>query len=417
MNIRAKLGLTALVAVGFSSLAQAYDWPQWRGPNRDDLSKETNLLDKWPASGPERAWLYSDGGAGYSGFAVADGRLITMGADESTESVYALDATTGEPLWSTEVGPRLSNGWGDGPRSTPTIDGDHTYALGGEGNLVCVKSATGKKVWEKSLTEDFGGSVPNWGYTESVLVDGDVVVCTPGGSRGAIVALNKTTGATVWATNEFKDGAQYSSIIKATILDKPQYIQRTMESLVGVDPANGKILWKTDFPGRTAMIPTPIVQGDMVYITGGYGTGCKTVRIKPGFEVEEVYSNRLMKNHHGGVILLDGNVYGFSDGVGWLCQDLESGDEVWSDKSREAIGKGAVSYADGKLYLVGEDTGDIGLLNATAEGYQEVSRFTLEPQSEIRSSRGKIWVHPVIANGKLYLRDQDMIYCYNVAAN
>ena len=189
-------------------------------------------------------------------------------------------------------------------------------------------------------------------------------------------------------------------------------MQRTEKSIFGIHAENGSVLWKTDFPGRTAVIPTPIVFGNRVYVTAGYGTGCKAVEINEKMEVKELYSNRLMKNHHGGAIQVGGHVFGYSDGVGWLCQDLESGEEVWSEK--RALGKGAIGMADGKLICVDEGSGKVMLIDASTEGFKEHGSFTLDPQSEIRASRGKIWTHPVVINGKLYLRDQDLVYCYQV---
>ncbi|MCG8368705.1 MAG: PQQ-like beta-propeller repeat protein, partial [Pseudanabaenales cyanobacterium] len=266
-----------------------------------------------------------------------------------------------------------------------------------------------------SLTDDLGGDLPQWGYTESVLLDGDHVICTPGGDKGAIAALDKRTGKVVWQTEEFTEPAHYSSVVTANINGVHQYVQRTEKAVVGVDAKNGKILWRTDFPGRVAVIPTPIVKSNDVYVTAGYGTGCKMVRIGPDFSVTEIYSNKVMKNHHGGALLVGDHLYGYSDGVGWTCQNFADGEEVWSE--RRALGKGAVTFADGMLYCLDEDKGTVALVKATPEGYEETGRFELDPQSEIRASRGKIWTHPVILNGRLYLRDQDLIYCYDVSGS
>lgn len=343
---------------------------------------------------------------------VVGDKLYTLGAYEDAVDLICMNARNGRILWSTTVSDAvLENGWGDGPRGTPTVDDNYVYAMSGEGDLVCADRNTGDKIWSTSM-KDWGGRVPNWGYTESVLVDGDLVICTPGGEDGALLALNKLTGDKVWQSEEFTDRADYSSVIAVTHKGARQYIQLTQESLVGLAADSGKVLWKTDWPGRTAVIPTPIFQQGKVYVTSGYGVGCMLVDIN-GSAAEEVYSNKVMKNHHGGAILIDNHVYGYSDRTGWVCQNFSSGEQVWAE--RRKLGKGAVAYADGMLYCVSEDDGEVVLLKASPEGWQENGRFTLDPQTEFRSARGKIWTHPTIANGRLYLRDQDHLYCYDVA--
>src|SRR3954451_24271065 len=209
--------------------APADDWPQFRGPNRDDVSRETGLLKQWPAEGPKRVWLFDKAGNGYSGFAVVAGRLYTIGVRDGQENLLALDANTGKELWHTGLGKVLANGWGDGPRSSPTVDGERVYALSGPGNLVCADAKTGKQIWNKELTS-LGGKTPGWGFTESPLVDGNQVVCTPGGPQGTMAALDKTTGKVLWQSKEWTEGAQYSSIVKGEINKQPTYVQLVMNS-------------------------------------------------------------------------------------------------------------------------------------------------------------------------------------------
>lgn len=402
--LSALLSLTALTTA-------AADWPQWRGADRTDLSPETGLLKSWPEGGPKRVWLFENAGHGYSGPAIAKGKFFTLGTRDGNEILLVLDANTGKELWATKIGSVLKNGWGDGPRGTPTVDGDRVYALSGPGDLVCVNVADGKILWQTNLTE-LGGEVPGWGYCESVLVDGDRVVCTPGGSRGALAALDKLTGKLIWQSAEFTDGAHYSSIMPAEINGTRQYVQLVEKNFVGISARDGKLLWKSDFPkGRTAVIPTPIIRGNDVYVTAGYGAGCKMVTIGPGNTVTTVYENTVMKNHHGGVILVGDHLYGHSDGYAWVCQDFKTGEEVWGHR---AFRKGAMAYADGLLYCLEEGSGTLVLAEASPKGWQEHGRFTLAPQTKIRSSSGRIWTHPVISNGKLYLRDQDLIYCYDI---
>jgi outer membrane protein assembly factor BamB len=319
----------------------------------------------------------------------------------------------GKELWSARIGDVLKNNWGDGPRGTPCVDGDRVYALGGQGSLIAANVADGKIAWEKTM-RGFGGKTPGWGYTESVLVDGDKVLCTPGGQKGAIVALNKKSGALLWQSSEFTDGAQYSSIIAADHNGARQYIQLTMQHIVGLSGTDGKVLWTSDFPGRTAVIPTPIFHDGHVYVAAGYGVGCKLVKVGPNNQVSDVYFNKVMKNHHGGVILFEGHLYGHSDGSGWVCQNFKTGEEVWAEKA--ALGKGAITYADGRFYCMAENNGTVALIEASSKGWKEHGRFKLEAQSSQRNPQGRIWTHPVISNGRLYLRDQELLSCYDVKA-
>ena len=408
MNYRFLTCAVALIICGKHGFCSANDWPQWRGPDRTGVSKETGLLQSWPQGGPKRLWVYDKGGSGYSGPAIVQGKLFTMGTRDGAEVLLCLDANTGQELWAAPVGGIRPDNRGDGPRGTPTVDGDRLYAMSGEGLLACANTSDGKILWKQSMS-DLGGQVPRWGYSESVLIDGDKVVCTPGGSKGAVAALDKKTGKLLWQSAEFTDGAHYSSIIPADLNGTRQLIQRSERSVVGISAKDGKVLWKTSFPGRTAVVPTPIYRDGHVYVAAGYGAGCKLIKIGPGNEVTTVYENALMKNHHGGVVLVGDHIYGHAD-PGWLCQNFLTGAEVWNSR---AFGKGAVTSAGGMLYCLEESGGTVVLAEASPKGWQEHGRFKLEPQTKIRS-RGAIWTHPVISNGKLYLRDQDLIHCYDV---
>lgn len=393
-------------------LVRAGDWPQWRGPDRNDLSKETGLLKQWPEGGPKQVWLFKDAGLGYAGYSIAGGKLFTMGARAEKEFLIAVDVKDGKELWSTSIATTLKNGWGDGPRGTPSVDGKHVYALGGQGTLICANVADGMEQWRVTM-QSLGGKTPGWGYTESVLVDGKQLLCTPGGDKGAVVALDKLTGKVLWQSGDFTDGAQYASIISADLNGARQYIQLTMKSVVGLNSTDGKTLWRADWPGRTAVIPTPIQRDGLVYVSAGYGVGCQMVKIDAGNQLNGVYTNKVMKNHHGGVILVGNHLYGHSDGPGWVCQDFKTGAEVWSSKN---LGKGAIAYADGMLYLLEEGSGTVALVEASPKGWSEKSRFKLDPQTTQRNPQGRIWTHPVISNGKLYLRDQELLFCFDVKA-
>lgn len=391
--------------------ATANDWPTFRGANRSDLSLDTGLLKQWPAEGPKRLWLNENAGLGYSGYAIVEGVLYTMGARDAVEYVIAIDAATGKEKWSSEAGALLQNGFGDGPRSTPTVDSGKVYAMSGKGSLVCLNAADGKKLWEASMT-GLGGSVPGWGYCESPLVVGDLVVSTPGGEQGTLAAFDKNTGAKKWQSTEWIDNAQYASALAVDLNGAKQIIQLTQKTFAGVNAADGKVLWRADFPGKTAVIPTPIFHEGQVFITAGYGAGCKSVKIGPDNTVAELYSNRLMSNHHGGVILHQGHIYGYADKQGWMCMDFKTGTVKWQEKA--ALQKGAIHYADGMFYLLEEKTGVVALIEASPEAWKEKARFTLAPQTTQRSAKGMVWTHPVVSGGKLYLRDQELLFCFDV---
>ena len=410
-----KLKLHFLLAAAALPLANVLssDWPQWRGPNRDDNSTETGLLKTWPKDGPKLVWMNKDVGLGYSGYSIVGDTLYTMGARDAVEFVIAVNVKNGKEKWSAEAGPLLTNGWGDGPRSTPTVSGDRVYAMSGKGHLTCLNAADGKQIW-KATMEEIGGKVPGWGYTESVLVDGDLVICTPGGAQGAIAAFDKNTGKKVWQSTAWTDPAQYSSVIAADHNGARQLIQLTMQSVGAVNAKDGSLLWKVPFPGKTAVIPTPIFHDGHVFVAAGYGVGGKLIKIGEGNKAEDLNPepNPNMINHHGGVVLVNGNLYGFSEKGGWTCLDFKTGAVKWQENA--ALKKGAIHYADGKLYLLEENTGTVALIDASPDGWKEYGRFTLTPQTTQRNPKGKVWTHPVVANGKLFLRDQELLFCFDV---
>lgn len=403
--------LTLLLLASNHSLAADGPWPQWRGPNRDDISTESGLLKSWPEDGPEKIWSFENCGLGYAGPAIVDSRLYILGSREGEEMLLCLDTSNGNEIWASSVGAELENSWGNGPRSTPTIEGEFVYAVGGQGNLVCLRIDDGSEVWSKSML-DLGGKVPVWGFSESPIIHDEKLLYTPGGEQGAIVALNKKTGGLIWQTEELKDDAHYSSIVIQQKAGRMMGVQLLVKELVGFDVDSGELLWSVPWPGRVAVVPTPVFWQDCIYVTSGYGTGCMLVRVDDEFNAEVVYDNKLMSNHHGGVILLDDHIYGHSNKKGWACQKIADGEKVWLE--RDVLDKGAIAYADGRFYCLGEDTGELTLIAASSDGWQEHGRFTLEPQSELRSPKGRIWMHPVIANGKLYLRDQQLLHCYDI---
>jgi outer membrane protein assembly factor BamB len=389
------------------------DWPQWRGPNRDDVSSETGLLKSWPKEGPAKLWMFDNCGVGYSGPAVVKDRLYILGARGETEFLLAIDVSSGKELWDLKLGEKLGNNWGDGPRSTPSVDGDNIYALSAKGDLACADKS-GKLLWKKSLVKDLGGKVPNWGYSESPLVLNDKVICTPGGEKGSIVALNKKTGDLLWQATDLKSDAHYASAVPRKAADgKLEIVQLLPDQGVGVDAETGKVRWTTSWGKPVAAIPTPVIKDNLIYFTSGYGVGCKLVEISPENKVQIRYENKEMKNKHGGVILLDGHIYGHSDKVGWMCQDFQTGEAVWRDREKK-LEMGSVTYADGRMYCLGEDTGDVVLVEPSTEGWKEHGRFTLSPQTDQRKPAGKIWTHPVVSDGKLYIRDQNLLFSFDV---
>ena len=418
------LALTAPAAPVPATPAGA--WPQWLGPNRDGKSPETGLLRGFPGDGPKLAWQVTEPdvvGTGYGCPAVVDGKVYLVGADGAKKTagewVVCLAEADGKPVWkmplATSKGTFLDQ-WGGGPRCTPAVDGDKLFVLGATGDLVALETATGKIVWSKNLVTDFGGGVPKWGYSESVLVDGDKVVCTPGKKTG-MAALNKATGDVVWTCTGLTDDAGYSSVVVTTVGGVRQYVQQTMAHAVGVDAATGKLLWSVgEIKRATAVIPTPVVLpgGKDVFFTSGYGAGGELVAIAgDGKSAKVVNKTRVMADHHGGVIEFEGKIYGHSDSKKWVCYDpAQPDDPVWaSDK----LDKGSITYADGQFYCFGENKGTLVTIKATDKGWEETGRFTIPEKSSLRPNMGKVWAHPVIANGRLYLRDYEKLFVYDIA--
>ncbi len=425
---RVKISLAALALI--SGFAQAGDWPQWRGPNRDEKSTETGLKKDFKAA-PKVLWKIRDAGTGYSGPSILGGKLyLTGGTPEGkkhSDEVFCLDAETGAPIWRVTLDTTYEDSgsdakWGGGPRANPTVTEDgKIYLLGIRGDLYCLDAKNGKTNWKKNYGKDFGGKLMSgWGFSESPLVDGDKLVCVPGGAEGGIVALNRHTGALIWQAKEITDDAGYSSLVKANLAGVEQYVTLTGSSVVGVDVESGKLLWKYDCKGRyrVAVIPTPVIVGpDLVFATAGYGAGCDLIKISGGKDKQEavgVFTSKEVANHHGGVFFLDGHIYGHSDSSGWVCWSIVDGKLKWASKKPE---KGSVTYADGALYCYGESSGDLFVLAASPSGFKELGRFRFPEKTKIRKPDGKNWTHPVIANGKLYLRDQDILFCFDINNN
>lgn len=559
--------LSALIV--FQSPVSAADWPQWQGPARDGVSRETGLLQEWPKDGPPLAWTAKDLGGGDSTPSVAAGRIYGMSHRGGDEVVWALSEKDGKEIWAVKTAPAHSQSWNqskEGPGCTPTVDGDLIYVMGLAGNLVCLQKADGKVVWTRNLAKDFGGRSPMWSFRESPLVDGDKVLCTPGGAETTMAALNKKTGAILWKTfvpdkgtstpgaptpnrppapnlpnvmrivpllssldkdhndqisaeelatapdillkmdqnqdgkltddelsppqaggggdqgannqrrrrgpgmmrmlkafsaldadesdaieepeiksaaatllklDENHDGkltgdeagfksmgpqetgAAYSSPIAISYGGQRQYVQFLATTVAGVAAEDGRLLWRYDKPANSMRIniTTPVYQDGQVFASSAYGAGGGLVRLAKGadgaFTAEEAWFTKAMENHHGGVILHDGALFGANggNGGGYLaCLDLKTGDTLWDERDREKrrASKGSMILADGRIYYRTEE-GAVLLIEPSRTEYLERGRFTQPGRTRLPA-----WAHPVVANGKLYIRDQDTLYCYSV---
>jgi outer membrane protein assembly factor BamB len=404
-------------AIGVCCSAQADDWPQWRGPERNGISQETGLLAEWPPEGPTLVWQVQDLGGGYSTPSIMGSRLYLLGNQgTSDEFVEARATVDGQKVWSTRIGkvgnPNQRPNY-PAARSTPTIVGDQIYALGSDGDLACLETQSGKVQWQRNIRTDFGGQAGEWAYAESPLVDGDVVVCTPGGADATLVALNRLTGDVVWkCAVPGGDPAGYASIIVVMSEGVRQYVQFLGKGLVGVEAATGKFLWRYDRTGTgPANIPTPVARDTFVY-SGGARSGGALVRLtvqQGQVRADEVYFDMGLPAGIGGVIQVGPNLFGTS-GAGVVCIDFQTGKTRWTSRS---LGPGSFCYADGHLYFHGEN-GDVALIEPAPDEYRERGRFTLPNQPERGNS--KAWSYPVVAHGRLYIRDLNALWCYKVKA-
>ena len=392
-----------LLSFVFEAFGQAGgDWPQWRGPNRDGISKETGLLKQWPAGGPPLVWKATGAGGGYSSFSIADGRLYTMGLRGDREYVIAFSVATGKEVWSTPHGNAFRNDRGDGPRGTPTVDGERLYALGGSGDLSCLDTKTGRTIWTMNILSKFGGSNTKWGISESPLVIGEKVLVNAGGPGASIVALKKTDGSLIWKSQS--DEAGYSSAIPVEVGGVTQVVFFTGSRAVGLDLRDGRLLWEYSRPSNdVANVATPVARLNRVFISSDYGTGGGLVEIKADGKAHEVYFTKDMRNHHSSTVLVGDYLYGFSSSI-LTAMRFDTGEIAWRDRS---VGKGSLIYADDNLYCFSEN-GVVGLVEATPTAYREKGRF------QIKQGSLPTWTHPVVAGGRLYLRDQDTIYAFDV---
>jgi len=415
--------------------ALAADWPQWQGPDRNSVSKETGLLQEWPKEGPPLAWKATGIEKGMGGIAVSKGRIYTTGDDsDATAWLLALHEADGKPVWKLPIGPGGNPGnmfKPTGPRCTPAIDDNRVYVLSQRGDLLCA-TTDGQEVWRVSYVKDFGGIMPVWGFGESPLVDGDRLICTPGAEDATLMALDKKTGKPLWkcpvpegpsGDRGFfgKSGAAYASVIAVDFEGERQYVQLTATTLVGVSANDGKLLWRYDRASNTHRIncSTPLHHDGMIFGSSAYDAGGGLIRLQKepggGIRAEEVWFSKKMQNHHGGIILADGCLYGANGGNGGgnlVCIDFKSGNVLWDgrDIPGQPAPKGSLTLADGRIYYRTEK-GTVILMEPNAKAYLERGRFEQPDRT-----REQAWAHPVIANGKLYLRDQGSLFCYDIKA-
>jgi outer membrane protein assembly factor BamB len=408
LNAMAAVPVMATTAVQAPSPTGA-DWPQWRGPDRNGLSTETGLLDEWPALGPPLAWSISGLGAGYGSLSTSGDRVFVQGTADRQSVVFSLNRADGRQVWATALGSTLGNDQGPGPRGTPTVDGDRLYVLSESGDLACLRFADGGTVWHRNILRDFSGRNISWLMSHSPLVDGNAVIVTPGGRNAGMVALDKMTGETLWASEELSDASGYASPIVADVQGVRTYMTLTASAGVGVRALDGQLMWRyRRVANDTANIATPVFFDDKVFYTSAYGTGGALLGLRAeGGEVSasEVYFTRDMQNHHGGVVLVDGYLYGFNNSI-LTALEFETGGRAWRDRS---VGKGSLTYADGHLYILGEDN-VVGLVEASPDGYREKGRFRIDDEG------WPSWAHPVVSGGRLYVRNQGTLASYDIRA-
>lgn len=405
-----------LAALALCAMTPAADWPQFRGPGRDGVSAATGLARSWPATGPAVAWKAEGLGEGFSSVSVAGNLICTMGDIGAQCHVVGIDRETGKVLWKTPIG--RDGGNYKGPRCTPTQNAGRIYALAQHGDLVCLNGKDGKLIWKKDLVKDFGGMAGGWNYTESPLIDGNRLICTPGGRLASMVCLDKATGRLAWRS-PIGEAAGYSSIVISNACGVKQYVQLLSNGLAGVRASDGALLWrygeKDHFKGNTANIPTPIIRGDEVFASAGYGRGAglvKLTRAGSGIKATEVYFNRELTNKHGGVVALGDFVYGDADDRGTpQCAEWATGKVAWKrPMARQGRGSASITAADGMLVVRYQD-GWVHLVEAGADKpYKELASF------KIANSDTNSWAHPVVLDGKLYLREKGVLWCHDIAA-
>jgi outer membrane protein assembly factor BamB len=412
--VNCRIAVTLAFALGMAAVAGGQsspgtDWPQWRGPDRTGLSKESGLMKQWPASGPSLVWSAANLGAGYGSISVSGDRIFVQGMKGRDSTVSSLNRTDGKLVWSKVLGPGVNNEQGPGPRGTPTVDADRVYVLTENGDLACLRSQDGSVLWQRNILKDFGARNIPWLISESPLIDGNNVIVTPGGRNAGVVALDKMMGKTIWTSKELSDEAGHASVIAGDVQGVRTLMTLTAEAGVGVRASDGKLMWRYEpVANDTANVATPIFSDDKVFYTSDYGTGGALLGLTAQsgeVKARAIYTTRELQNHHGGVVLVNGYLYGFNNSI-LTSLEFATGKVMWRDRS---VGKGSLTYADGNLYILGEDN-TVGLAEATPLGYREKGRFRIADQS------WPSWAHPVVSGGRLYIRNQATLACYDIRA-
>jgi outer membrane protein assembly factor BamB len=377
-------------------------WPGWLGPNRDGKSTDVGLLRQWPDGGPKLVWKVDGIGVGFSSVAVTSSTVYITGDQDGKLWIFAFDHQ-GKQLWKTDFGP--SRGGPDGSRSSPVLDGGNLYLVNGNGMVGCFDAAGGGKKWSRDAKE-FDGSPGGWGYAESVLIYKNMAIFKPGG-KNCIVALDKTNGETLWKSSGFEAGPEYGSSIAVTFQSQPMIITGTNRGIFAVDAERGTLLWSNDWSaGNTANCPTPAYADGYVFWANGYGKGgiCLKLKKEDGKVAADVaWTTHDLVCHHGGYVIHQGHIYGNHD-EGWACLDLKTGQRKWAER---AVGKGSLCFADGMLYLFSENKGQAALATCSPEGLKLEGKIKVDGD-------GPSWAHPVVAGGRLYLRYDRHLYCFDV---
>ncbi len=385
----------------------------WREDNRTGISSETGLLKSWPEGGPELVCLNTELPEGHSSVAVGNNTIYLTGIESENDVLVALD-NTGVIKWQIPYGRSWDGSYPDS-RCTPTIDEDKVYVSSGYGDLACIDATTGEIIWQAKASEMHKGTYGNWGIAESLIIDGDKLYFSPGGPETMTIALNKLTGDLIWKSASLNDKAAYTSPILIDYAGKKTLINVSLGHAYAVDVANGDILWSIPFGsarwGDHIMCVTPLFHEGNVYVTEGYGTGGMMIDIaEDGMSASVVWTDEVLDVHHGGVVLIDGYIYGSnytSNGNGdWCCVDWNTGETKWEENW---ICKGSIISAEDMLYVYDEKKGNVGLLRPTPEKFDLVSSFKVDAGS------GPYWAHPVIHNGNLYLRHGTALMVYDIS--
>ena len=413
----------ALYAITNDAELTATSWPQWRGPDRRNASKETGLLQQWPTNGPPLRWITTGLGEGITAVAVSGDRAYTLGIRDEEEFLFCLEAKSGAGLWESPLGSPSNRKvlrmdplmrWLS-PR-VPTVDGDRVYTMTASGVLSCLQTHDGKLLWQKSYPDDFLSPPRNWGFCDYPLVDGENLICAPAGPGAAIVALNKRTGEIVWKSSvPGASGAGYAAVVVSEATGIRQYVALLANGLVGIAADDGRLLWRHPRPPlRIASSYTPIVQGDWVCSPNGYGGGLTLLGLtldKSGITpVEQYHQDFKFNSFQDATTLVGDHLYAIERAGKEVCIEVQTGQRLWTADGPDQTRRAALTYADGRLYVRRSDA-SMSLVEASPGGYVRRGSFQIPDPEEAAGV-----TFPVVADGHLYLRDNRRLLCYDVRA-